>query len=246
MLRRNFLTTLSKSSLLLYTSPKLLSFFSDPPANFLLGKGSIRDFEKVEDQFLEKETAIHYLKMQEEARKEGIQIQLISGYRSYARQKKIFEAKYKSLIKTGIPQLEAIQDITTYSSIPGTSRHHWGTDIDVIQHKEELPIVDDVLTTEYYSQEGRYSEMHEWMQLHAEKFGFHLAYTDDSSRSGYAYEPWHYSYVPKSKPYLQAYLASNFASQLHEFKVEGLQDLNEDFFITYIETYVKGVNSELK
>ena len=83
-----------------------------------------------------------FLAMQDAAHKDGIDLQLVSSYRDFDRQTAIFNRKW-----TGKAQLldvngsllsfdslrddEKLHAILTWSALPGGSRHHWGTDIDV-------------------------------------------------------------------------------------------------------------------
>ncbi|MFN2262228.1 MAG: D-alanyl-D-alanine carboxypeptidase family protein, partial [Psychroflexus sp.] len=75
---------------------------------------------------LEEETFDSFLRMKSLAEEDGIKIKIVSGYRSFQRQKSIWETKFKQFSESKSP-IEAISEIITYSSIPGTSRHHWGT-----------------------------------------------------------------------------------------------------------------------
>lgn len=211
-----------------------------------MGKGMNAQLVQFKQHFLEKETAIQFQLMSEAAEKDGVSIQLVSAFRSYAKQKEIFEWKYQKLQADGVDQLKAIEQITKYSSIPGTSRHHWGTDVDVIQKNKQNSTIQNVLLTENFEEGGIYNPLHLWMQKHAADFGFHLSYTDDSNRSGYQYEPWHYSYLPVSKRYLQDYVALQMAEELQNETVHGLQDLTINFYENYIQNFVLGVNSILK
>jgi LAS superfamily LD-carboxypeptidase LdcB len=70
--------------------------------------------------------------MQKEARKAGIELEIVSAYRSYERQQRIWNRKYTSNAKQGLSPEKNIQKIIEYSTLPGTSRHHWGTDVDLI------------------------------------------------------------------------------------------------------------------
>ena len=73
-----------------------------------------------------------FVAMREAALEEGIEIEIVSAYRSYERQKFIWNRKFYSNAKKGISPMENINKIIEYSTLPGTSRHHWGTDIDII------------------------------------------------------------------------------------------------------------------
>jgi len=96
----------------------------------LIGKGNPKLFG--EGFLLRKEAFDAYTKMCEAALKEGIKIKAVSSYRNYDHQNRIWTRKYKRFTKEGLSPIQAIRKIVEYSTIPGTSRHHWGTDIDII------------------------------------------------------------------------------------------------------------------
>lgn len=76
------------------------------------------------------------------------------------------------------------------STVPGLSRHHWGTDLDITS------VTESNWTT------PKYLKLSAWLECHAPYYGFFKAFTDDPSRGGHKHEPWHYSYLPISKPLL--------------------------------------------
>jgi len=91
----------------------------------------------------------------------------------------------------------------TYSSIPGTSRHHWGTDIDIIDQSVQLP-------EEVYSL-GKtlpwcwsVSNLKIWMERYGSDFGFELVYTDDTTREGFFMNLG----ITLTLPHLRIFLAS--------------------------------------
>ncbi len=65
-------------------------------------------------------------KMKKAALLVGIDIKVVSGFRSYERQRAIWNGKYKANRQAGLSPEENIQKIIEYSTLPGTSRHHWG------------------------------------------------------------------------------------------------------------------------
>ena len=193
---------------------------------------------------LEKETAIAFRKMKTAASKADIHIDIASGYRSFEHQKQIWERKYNHLSKT-MPAPEAISEIITYSSIPGTSRHHWGTDIDLIDTNVKMPKRDLLLEKNYHGT-GAFSKLNTWMNDHAEDFGFKLVYTKDQKRTGFNYEPWHYSYAPKSKAYLKFQLKETYQKAWNNLEFKGKPKLTAKFMNSYFKNYSEGVNPELK
>lgn len=188
-------------------------------------------------------TADAFRAMQAAAKKEGIDVQLVSAYRSFARQQQIFEDKYTRYTAEGLTPKAAIQRILEYSTIPGTSRHHWGTDIDITDGN--APKQKRVLVPKKFHNDGPFAPLHHWMQANAHRFGFYLVYTDDSSRTGFAYEPWHYTFLPEAKTFLKQYDPNTAYAFFKSVGVEGSEHIDRDFWSSYYHNYIKGINAEL-
>ncbi|MGM0635155.1 MAG: M15 family metallopeptidase [Bacteroidota bacterium] len=209
----------------------------------LLGKNNSH-LEIFEDQQVEKQTLVAFKKMKAAAKKDGINIKIISGYRSFDRQKQIFENKYRKFSAQGNSALESVQKIITYSSIPGTSRHHWGTDIDIIDANQATP-KGDILIAENY-ETGVYCDLYDWMLNNAADFGFELVYTKDENRGGFYYEPWHFSYRPVAEKMLASYLAFQPENAIYNSNILGINDLGINFLKDYLQEYALGINPKLK
>ena len=138
---------------------------------FVLGKTSPPLVGSMQEEVYEA-----YERMRQAAAKEGIDIKVVSAHRSYHRQREIWNAKYKTLTLQGLPAKDAIQEIITYSTLPGTSRHHWGTDIDIIDNAN--PQSGDVLLAEKFYGDGPSSALRSWMNRNAADYGFLEVYTD--------------------------------------------------------------------
>ena len=211
------------------------------PEEELLGQG---DPELFGDGFaLRKEAYDAFLKMKAAAAQSGIDIQVVSSYRNYAHQNRIWERKYKRFTDQGLSPQEAIEKIIAYSTIPGTSRHHWGTDLDIIDGSQ--PTSGDVLVPSKFHEDGPFCKLKEWMDSHSEDFGFYLVYTEDEDRKGFKYEPWHYSYAPLSKTYLKDYRKLDIKKRLEEEKLMGSEHFNEDFINSYISENILDINPKL-
>ena len=79
--------------------------------------------------------------------------------------------------------------------MPCTSRHHWGTDVDLIN-----------LNNEYF-ESGQGLKEYKWLKENAARFGFRQVYDDKkiTKRTGYELEKWHWSYMPTSSKFLKQY-----------------------------------------
>ena len=135
MKRKDFLHLTGICSLGLFTIPHLALGAEQDRFTLaqLIGKGNPEITGNSYRQKMHKQTKAAFLEMQAAAAKDNISIEVVSAYRSFERQKEIFEGKYKRFTGQGLSPKKALSKIIEYSTIPGTSRHHWGTDIDIIQ-----------------------------------------------------------------------------------------------------------------
>lgn len=155
------------------------------------------------DIYLHRETYAAFERMAEAAAKEGIRMRIISATRNFEAQKTIWENKWfgrrlvegKKLTESHPDPASRALKILEYSSMPGTSRHHWGTDFDI-----------NALEDSYFLQ-GEGKKLHEWLSMHAAEFGFCRPYSARSSGRliGYEEEKWHLSYIPLSSNFTKAY-----------------------------------------
>ena len=193
----------------------------------LIGKAPMNHYEN--EYKVRKEVYDAFNLMQSEALKDGIDIEIVSSYRSFKHQKRIWTRKYSKYISQGLLPLEAIDKIIEYSTIPGTSRHHWGTDIDV--YAPNLLSNDDTLQLEAweYSDVGPFAVLTKWLKQNSERFGFYFPY--DCYRGGIAHEPWHLSYAPLADKFQRQFSVELLENAIKNSSIEGksaiLNHLNE-------------------
>ena len=202
---------------------------------FVLGKTSPPLVGSMQEEVYEA-----YERMRQAAAKEGIDIKVVSAHRSYHRQREIWNAKYKTLTLQGLPAKDAIQEIITYSTLPGTSRHHWGTDIDIIDNAN--PQSGDVLLAEKFYGDGPSSALRSWMNRNAADYGFLEVYTDHPNRKGFAHEPWHYTYHSLSKAYLEVLTNQVISEIAKDEQLLGRKFLDADFFKSYTTEHLLDIN----
>tara|TARA_B100001093_G_scaffold244396_1_gene234026 strand:- start:1069 stop:1782 length:714 start_codon:yes stop_codon:yes gene_type:complete len=194
---------------------------------------------------LEKNTFIAMEKMRKAALLDGIKIKVVSGFRDFERQKQIWNRKFKKFTtENNLSDLEAIKEIIRFSTIPGTSRHHWGTEIDVID--EDFKNEKKLLISKKYEKGGVFEKLKKWMDNNSQKFGFYLTYDDNINRKGFEYEPWHYSYLPESKRYLKSFLKIDIVEIISKVDIEGKELFNEKFISDYINNNILEINPDLK
>lgn len=193
-----------------------------------------RHFSDAAPHYLLAEAAEAFEKMAAAAANDKVSLKIVSGFRSFVRQKQIWEDKFlgirlvnsKNLAQVfpDTPEKRVIQ-ILLYSAAPGTSRHHWGTDLDI----------NSVWPEDFESPEGR--KVHLWLKENAYHFGFFQPYTAGRS-GGYQEEKWHWSYKPISEKILIEFQTHITRKHLTGFK--GAESLPRDFF----QEYVLGINHD--
>mgnify|MGYP002395591068 CR=1 FL=1 len=207
----------------------------------LIGKGDPMLLGK--SYQLREDVHLAFLNMASAARKSKIKIQVVSSYRSFERQNQIWERKFKRNNARGLSPTDNIKKIIEYSTIPGTSRHHWGTDVDIIDANATQP--SSVLQPKHFEAGGSFRKLKLWMDEHANSFGFYLVYTNIENRKGFNYEPWHYSYKPLSKNYLKAYLKLNLKDIVLNENLMGAQYFSKDFLQEYLNGNIMDINPDL-
>ena len=83
------------------------------------------------------------------------------------------------------------------------------------------------------------------MNQNANSYGFYKVYTNHPQRSGFAYEPWHWSYAPLSIPMLQQYLTMNWKQHIVSPDLTGADALTSDFLERYRKEWILGINPDL-
>ncbi|APY09492.1 D-alanyl-D-alanine carboxypeptidase [Winogradskyella sp. J14-2] len=204
---------------------------------FVLGKFNYKTdstFVKVEPKYATKEIYLNhlvyqaFLKMAKAAKKDSIDLKILSGTRNFYEQKAIWQRKWNTF--KDLEPLERAKRILEYSSMPSTSRHHWGTDMDL-----------NSLNNSYFNS-GKGLKTYQWLLEHAHSFGFYQVYTNkNNGRTGYNEEKWHWSFVPLASNYLEFYNAHIKIEDISEF--EGSQ-LAKNLHV--IEDYVNGIANKAK
>jgi LAS superfamily LD-carboxypeptidase LdcB len=175
-------------------------------------------------------------KMLADALKKGVRIEVVSAYRSFDHQNKLWKRKYLKYRKLGYSVKKAVNKIVEYTAIPGTSRHHWGTEVDLRDYKRRhTPSL----------RSNKNSTYEKWMHENAHKYGFYLVYTNNKFRTGYKYESWHYSYRELSNPLLKEYQKLNLYSVLRKENILGKSVFTKHFTNDYLDEHILGINGYL-
>ena len=118
-----------------------------------------------------------FLLMQKDAKKEGFNILIDSGYRSYKYQEDIWN---DSVIKIGLEETKRVV------APPGASEHQTGFSFDV-----------GYIINGFYTDDiNEYQDESKWLFNNSYKYGFILRYPKNKENiTGYKYEPWHYRFI---------------------------------------------------
>lgn len=171
-----------------------------------------------------------FLAMQQAAAKADFKLQSASAFRDFSRQQLIWNEKFVGkrpvLDKQSQPldialltEGELCEAILHWSALPGASRHHWGTEIDVYDPLR-LP-ADQSLQLEpwEYEEGGYFAELNQWLTDNMATYDFYRPFT--AKDAGVAYEPWHISYWPLSHEAEQLLTPNVIASVLQQEEILG-------------------------
>ena len=153
------------------------------------------------------EAVTSFLAMRDAATAAGIDLVAVSSFRDFDRQLFLWNRKWRGerplLDRSGRPVDVATLDdarkvdaILCWSAIPGGSRHHWGTDVDLIDAASMPAGYQVQLVPAEYAAEGIFGRLTGWLDANMSRFGFHRPYA--SAGCGAGVEPWHLSYWPVS------------------------------------------------
>jgi zinc D-Ala-D-Ala carboxypeptidase len=185
--------------------------------------------------YMRKDAYQAFLAMYRHALKDGVQLQIKSATRNFYAQKTIWEAKWtgERLLEGGENLAETTPDpkeraikILRYSSMPGSSRHHWGTDVDFNNLENHWWV------------EGRGLDIYKWLQHNASVYGFCQPYTEGRPY-GYFEERWHWSYMPVSTK-LTKYAKEHMKNEM----IDGFLGSETAPMIDIVNRYVLGINED--
>jgi D-alanyl-D-alanine carboxypeptidase len=151
-------------------SGRRLPLHADPPTCVLVQ----RDADGRE-HLLTPEAAAAWAAMLAAAASEGVAMELLSAYRSVARQAEIIRSK--------LAEGQTIAEVLQAVAPPGCSEHHSGRAVDIVtpgQHGLD--------------EDFERSPAFAWLSRRAGEFGFRLSYPRGNAE-GYVYEPWHWCLV---------------------------------------------------
>ena len=190
------------------------------------------------DMYLRKDAYESFQAMFAAAQKEGVSLKIISAARNFQVQKGIWEAKWNGsrILSNGQNAAQAYPKakdralkILEYSAMPGASRHHWGTDIDLNNLSDK------------WFQQGEGQKIYTWLVKNAGNFGFCQPYSvkNEQRPDGYNEEKWHWSYLPVSQK-----LTTLARSQMKDNMITGFSGAETAQEIGVVKKYVLGINPQ--
>ena len=113
------------------------------------------------------------------ARRDGLSLEVRSGYRTKESQQQVLDDKQAEFITEGYSQREAKKMAREWVALPGHSEHELGLAVDI--NAEDS---------------GQKDELYHWLNENSWKYGFIQRYPDGAEEiTGYDWHPWHYRYV---------------------------------------------------
>ncbi|HCH49457.1 MAG TPA: peptidase M15 [Proteus sp.] len=173
-----------------------------------------------------------FLALQQQAAKAGFKLEAASSFRDFNRQLAIWNGKFEGSRPVLNAQSQPIdihqlsedkrcQAILKWSALPGASRHHWGTEIDIYD-PFRLPAGQSLQLEPWeYEAGGYFAQLSEWLTENMSSYDFYRPFIHKASYI--AYEPWHISYWPLSHEASLAYTPDILKSVLLEEDIRGKQ-----------------------
>lgn len=186
--------------------------------------------EPYEDTWLNPSAKSAFIELCLEAKSAGFDPQIVSGWRSFERQRVIWNAKAlgqrKILDSNGVEldrneltDEQAMWAILRWSALPGGSRHHWGTDFDVIDKAAVAENYQVQLTVDETQGSGPFAPFHQWLTGYLkERSDFFRPYT--RLEGGVAPEPWHLSYAPAARQLQEQLSLKELATVIERSDIE--------------------------
>lgn len=162
-----------------------------------------------------RELAGPFTRLRDRALANGFDLAIASGFRSFERQlliwnekvagkRPVFDAAGEAIDVQELDEWDLVQAILRWSALPGASRHHWGTDIDVYDKTAVPSDYKLSLTNDEVIPPGPFAPLHEWLDKTMavdNSESFFRPYAEETG--GIAPERWHLSYAPLSSQYQQ-------------------------------------------
>jgi LAS superfamily LD-carboxypeptidase LdcB len=191
-----------------------------------------------------------FLEMKADAAREGIDIGIASAFRDFGAQQRIWDLKFRGerplydaqgnvRDHAALSQDELVEAILCWSAVPGGSRHHWGTELDLID-MAAMPAGYRVQLVRAETEPGGvFHSLHCWLDAHMVRYGFFRPYR--TLRGGVFPEPWHVSFGPVSAEAMRQLTCELLADAIRASDMLG-KDLVLQSLETIYERYIANVD----
>ena len=192
-----------------------------------------RTHQHIDESFgIHHELVLPWQHLQAAAAEQGFKLALASGFRGFDRQLAIWNSKClgdrpvldnqsRPLDLARLSPYEKVMAILRWSALPGASRHHWGSDIDIFDTGAVEPDYPLALVPSEYEGAGPFAPMSQWLSRwlsSSQNPGFFRPYARDTG--GISPEPWHVSYRPLASRYQAFLTVDSLGSCLSEVDIE--------------------------
>lgn len=206
--------------------------------------------KEIQQRLLHQDIIDDFLALQKAASESGFRLEIASSYRSFERQLAIWNGKFngeRPLLDSNSQPLDAsslseeqkVMAILQWSALPGASRHHWGTDMDVYA-RNSLPPDTPLQLEPWEYDSGHQKVFSQWLFEHAEQYGFFFPYREDLG--GVAREPWHISHMQTSRNMFDAFSLEILHGVLNNADILGkatVLDKLDWIYSTYVANFCK-------
>lgn len=162
----------------------------------------------IQNHYLHTNIVNDFVALQSAAASAGFDLCIASSFRDFNRQSAIWNAKFsnkrvvlnkaqQAVELNSLSEIEKCTAIMLYSALPGASRHHLGTDLDIFDKSAVSDDYELQLTPDEYQHGGPFAELSQWLDTHLAEFGFYRPYQHDLG--GVAPELWHISHIAQSE-----------------------------------------------
>ena len=188
-----------------------------------------------------------FLALKAAAASSGIDLQIASGFRDFGAQLRIWNMKYRGerplydaagnvRDHASLNPGELIEGILCWSALPGASRHHWGTELDVVDRAAMPEGFRYKLVPEEFAAGGVFHRLNTWLSANMARFSFYRPYAE--YRGGVHAEPWHLSFAPIATEALSLLTPQLVAETVRNSEVLGKDEVIArlpDIYRTYVE-----------
>lgn len=180
------------------------------------------------------EAVASLLAMRDAAAKEGIALAVCSSFRDFDTQLSIWNRKWAGerplfdrdgapMARDQLNEAQIMDAILCWSALPGASRHHWGSDVDLFDSAAMPEGYKLQLLPAEYAADGVFARLTQWLDANMRRFGFYRPYAVD--HGGVSPEPWHLSYAPVAVPALESMSLSMLRQVLNDSDIAGKQQV---------------------